>query len=73
MSRNRYTRLIHEQDEARLDTQLRELRRLACTLQRQLTETVELPVEDQLKMRRRARLEQKRRRTLAPIPATTAA
>lgn len=73
MSRNRYTRLIHEQDEARLNTQLRELRRLACTLRRQLTETVELPVEDQLKMRRRARLEQKRRRTLAPISATTAA
>lgn len=63
MSRNRYTRLIHDQDEAPLNHRIRDLRRLARTLRYQpvgmIEPAVELPIVDR-KTRRRARIEQNR-------------
>jgi hypothetical protein len=68
MSRNRYTRLIHDRDEARLGRQHRDLARIARSLRSQnnkaikpleLPELPELPAGSGAKARRRVRLEQK--------------
>lgn len=73
MPRNRYTRLVHERDEVRLEQQIRDLRRLAWELRHQQpVEVVELPVLADPKARRRARLEQKRsHRPERPATAVT--
>lgn len=60
MARNRYTRLVHEREEVRLNLQRRDLERLARELRSQPIDVVELPTVLDLKGRRRARLEQNR-------------
>ncbi|MBB1152470.1 hypothetical protein [Amycolatopsis dendrobii] len=66
MPRTRYTRLVHKQDEARLNHQIRALNHLAYQLRRRPAELVELAAVIDLRDRRRARLEQQRRHKLAP-------
>jgi|GEM_PF-5812088 len=73
MPRTRYTRLVHDRDEARLALQIRALRQLAHELQHQPAEVVELPVLIDLKRRRRARLEQKRQYKPAPVVVAASA
>ncbi|UQS22860.1 hypothetical protein L1857_08535 [Amycolatopsis thermalba] len=73
MPRTRYTRLVHDRDEARLSLQIRALRQLAHELRHQPTEVIELPVLIDLKRRRRARLEQKRHHKPAPVVVATSA
>jgi hypothetical protein len=67
MPRNRYTRLVHDRDEARLDRQIRDTHRLAQALRRGATDVVGLPVvlpaTADRKAYRRDRLAQKRRHT----------
>jgi hypothetical protein len=64
MSRNHYTRLIHDQNQAHLNEKIRDLDRLARSLRSQPTGLVEPPVEiathSDRKALRRARLEHKR-------------
>jgi hypothetical protein len=73
MPRTRYTRLIHDLDEALLNQQRRDLDRFARRLRRlryaPVQEPIELPATDTAKDRRRARLARKRR--LQPVAVTT--
>ena len=71
MPRTRYTRLVHKQDEDRLNQQISALSRLAYQLRNRPDEPVELATVIDLKDRRRARLEQQRRRKAAPSTAVT--
>lgn len=71
MSRTRYTRLIHDRDEALLNQQHRDLRRLAWALRRRPAEPVELPAVNEPKKRRRDRIKQKQRRTVAHQTTTS--
>ncbi|NDU76715.1 hypothetical protein GWI34_29420 [Actinomadura sp. DSM 109109] len=70
MPRTRYTRLVHERDEALLTQQLRDLRRLAWALRRRPAEPVGLPAVNEPKKRRRDRIKQNQRRTVAPQTTT---
>lgn len=71
MSRNRYTRLVHDRDEAQLNRQLRDTHRLVWALRRQPADVVEQPAIDEPKVRRRIRLEQKRCHKPTPVLIST--
>lgn len=62
MARNRYTRLVHDREDARLNEQERAMQSLAWELRRRPTGPVELPVLPDPKARRRIRLIQKQSR-----------
>ncbi|HEX3786114.1 MAG TPA: hypothetical protein VHX38_41230 [Pseudonocardiaceae bacterium] len=68
MSRNRYTTLIRKDQRAQLAAQEKALEILARELYGQAVSPVELPVADDRKPHRQARLEQKRRRRAAQRP-----
>jgi hypothetical protein len=62
MSRNRYTAIVHKQERRQLRRQEKELVALTRSLRRSRPElTVTPPVIDEVKQRRRARLERKQK------------